>query len=469
MSFRRFAISLLSSSALALLVPAAAGAVAISVDTTVDEYNSNPEDCALREAIEAANTDSDANADGCLAGSGTDLIELDRRLYRLTIASANPGGGLNAEGDLDVISDDLTINGHGAVIDANSPVTNSRAIEIANLAPPITVNINQLTIRGANTTDQGGGIAVFGATQAHVLNLRDSTVSGNRAVVGGGITVGAVGVLNVFNSTISGNFATVDGGGIQNDGDTTLLNTTVSDNTANSNDDFIGHGGGLYADEDAITILNTVVAGNRDLNTSQSPDCGGSSAVGSLGFSLLGDPSNCTFIALGAGNQTDVDARLGPLADNGGPTRTQALLPGSPAIDTASTGGMSACEATDQRGLPRVLGGRCDKGAYERVECAGVAVNRIGGGTADVLTGTGGADGFLLFGGADVARGGAGGDRACGGPGRDRLIGQGGKDRLLGQSGGDRLLGGKGRDRLLGGKGRDRCKGGPGRDRLRSC
>jgi CSLREA domain-containing protein len=152
MSFRRFAVSLVSLSALALLVPGAAGAVAISVDTTVDEYNSNPEDCALREAIEAANTDSDANADGCLAGSGADVIELDRRVYRLTIPSANPGGGLNTEGDLDVHTDNLTINGHGAVIDANGPVTNSRALEIANLAPPITVNINSVSFRNGRRT-----------------------------------------------------------------------------------------------------------------------------------------------------------------------------------------------------------------------------------------------------------------------------------------------------------------------------
>ena len=478
MSFRRFAISLVSLFALALLVPAAAGAVAISVDTAVDEYNSNPEDCALREAIEAANTDSDANADGCLAGSGGDVIELDRRVYRLTIPSANPGGGLNAEGDLDVHTDNLTINGHGAVIDANGAVTNSRALEIANLAPPITVNVNSVSFRNGDTPDFGGGIAVYGASQAHTLNLSNSTISGNEAVQGGGMDIGNVATVNLDNVTISGNRATVDGGGITNDGETTLQNSTVTANTANSDDDFIGHYGGIAPDNDPVTITNTIVAGNRDLNegAGNAPDCG-DGLVQSQGFSLIGDLTNCDFDF----NNTDVtgvNARLGPLANNGGLTFTHALLPGSPAINKGSTGGPNACEFIDQRTLPRVLGGRCDIGAYERVQCAGVAVNRIGTGGADVLTGTGGADGFLLFGGADVARGGVGADRACGGPGRDRLIGQGGKDRLLGQAGADRLLGGKGRDallggggpdRLIGGKGRDRCKGGPGRDRLRSC
>jgi hypothetical protein len=60
------------------------------------------------------------------------------------------------------------------------------------------------------------------------------------------------------------------------------------------------------------------------------------------------------------GDQIVVDALLGPLADNGGPTETQALLPGSPAIDTADN---AVCPATDQRGVPRDA--TCDVGAYE--------------------------------------------------------------------------------------------------------
>jgi hypothetical protein len=61
------------------------------------------------------------------------------------------------------------------------------------------------------------------------------------------------------------------------------------------------------------------------------------------------------------------DAGIGPLADNGGPTQTQALLPGSPAIDAGSpskgNGNPAACERTDQRGVPRKA--RCDIGAFE--------------------------------------------------------------------------------------------------------
>ena len=58
-----------------------------------------------------------------------------------------------------------------------------------------------------------------------------------------------------------------------------------------------------------------------------------------------------------------IDPRLGPLALNGGPTRTRALLPGSPAIDAASSSG---CPQRDQRGIARPQGPACDIGSYER-------------------------------------------------------------------------------------------------------
>jgi len=74
-------------------------------------------------------------------------------------------------------------------------------------------------------------------------------------------------------------------------------------------------------------------------------------------------------VSCGLSRTTDLTAThalLGPLTANGGPTPTQALLPGSPAIDH---GGSSAtgCPATDQRGVGRPQGASCDMGAYERV------------------------------------------------------------------------------------------------------
>jgi hypothetical protein len=84
-------------------------------------------------------------------------------------------------------------------------------------------------------------------------------------------------------------------------------------------------------------------------------------------FSLIGDGSGSD-ITNTDGNQVGsasapIDPKLGSLADNGGPTRTRALLAGSPAIDAAST---PDCPTADQRGVLRPQGAACDIGSYER-------------------------------------------------------------------------------------------------------
>ena len=90
--------------------------------------------------------------------------------------------------------------------------------------------------------------------------------------------------------------------------------------------------------------------------------------MNSLGSILVSDPSGCVISGTTAGNQLGTDPRLGPLADNGGPTLTHALLPGSPAIDAVTAGN---CPAADQRGVSRPQDGTgdgvraCDIGAFE--------------------------------------------------------------------------------------------------------
>jgi hypothetical protein len=84
----------------------------------------------------------------------------------------------------------------------------------------------------------------------------------------------------------------------------------------------------------------------------------------SLGYNLIQNPGTVTFTGTSAGNIFGVDPMLGPLAANGGPTWTMALLPGSPAIGGGDPNPASA-PAVDQRGLPRVVNGRVDIGAYQ--------------------------------------------------------------------------------------------------------
>ena len=186
-----------------------------------------------------------------------------------------------------------------------------------------------------------------------------------------------------------------------------------------------------------------------------------------------------------------LSAILGPLADNGGPTKTHALPAGSPAIDGVP---LALCATnTDQRGAPRPRDGdgnavaACDIGAFESESllpppppppppppqaprtCNGLTVTIQGTDSGETLSGTSGNDVIDGQGGNDVLRGRGGNDVLCGGDGRDRLIGGPGRDRLFGGAGRDELRGEKGRDALNGGTGRDRCDGGAGTDTARRC
>jgi CSLREA domain-containing protein len=118
-----------------------------------------------------------------------------------------------------------------------------------------------------------------------------------------------------------------------------------------------------------VSLANTLIGGNRDGSAAnrQKPDCSGSLA--SLGYNLVQNLNGCSLTGTPTGNQTGLDPKLGPLANNGGPTFTHALLSDSPAIDkgnpAAPGSSNSACAATDQRGIARPQGAACDIGAFE--------------------------------------------------------------------------------------------------------
>jgi hypothetical protein len=124
-----------------------------------------------------------------------------------------------------------------------------------------------------------------------------------------------------------------------------------------------GNGGGVAREGSApgMFLHNTIIAGNTG---GGAPDCVGFNSGGTVIHSgnLIGDLSGCSYPAPGPGEITGVAPLLGPLADNGGPTQTEALLGGSPAIDAA----VAPCPATDQRGVPRPQLAGCDIGAFER-------------------------------------------------------------------------------------------------------
>jgi len=261
----------------------------------------------------------------------------------------------------------------------------------------------------------------------------------------------------------------------------TLNNVTITGNTADNDANGSGDGGGVAIDSTGtVNVKNTVIGDNTDKSMGadpKHPDCSGT--ITSEGYNLIEDVTGCTIAGATTGNVVGQDPRLSQVADNGGSTQTHALQKNSPAIDAgnpaAPGSGGSACEATDQRGVPRT-GSRCDMGAYEGVQCLGVDVTVIGTDGPDTLTGTSKADGILALGGNDVVTAGGGKDAVCagdgedvvsGGDGDDEMIGEAGNDLLGGDPGNDTLSGQQGNDRLTGAGGKDLLRGQGGRDRLK--
>jgi hypothetical protein len=185
------------------------------------------------------------------------------------------------------------------------------------------------------------------------VGLTGSTLSGNRALVGGGVFLNA-GESDISNVTLSGNTASQGGGGgLFNNATVRLFHATVTRNAAEA-------GGGVCNNVGTVTIQNTIVAQNQATQgAAGGPDVNGDFA--SNGNNLVGivDGSSgldATFNDLLGTAAGPLDARLAPLADNGGPTLTHALKTGSRAIDAGGDLGF----VTDQRGFDRTRDGDGD-------------------------------------------------------------------------------------------------------------
>ena len=185
-------------------------------------------------------------------------------------------------------------------------------------------------------------------------------VANHATGAGGGIeTHDSIGLV-ISNSTISGNTADGDGAGVYTDGTSMDISfSTIANNQA------VGAGGAIWATT-LFNMKNTIVGNNAGTGS----QCDGTAAVNSLGYNLDEDGS-CA--GAGTGDLSGVNPLLGPLQDNGG-TLTHALLPGSPAIDSADPfcNLIDGTVATDdQRLVPRPLdgdaipGALCDRGAFE--------------------------------------------------------------------------------------------------------
>ncbi len=208
----------------------------------------------------------------------------------------------------------------------------------------------------------GNGGAGGGICARSLLALTNCTLAGNSCGRGGAEGEGVYG----FGGGVGGS-----GGGICCTGATVVSCTIVSNAVgwglpgrySGTSDD--GFGGGVwYYYGGGGFFLNDIVALNSALTNGEGPDIWGT--FNSLGHNLIGatnDSSGFTVPGDRVGSSAfPLDPKVAPLADNGGPTLTMALLPGSPAIDAGDT---SLGPATDQRGSLRPAGAASDIGAYE--------------------------------------------------------------------------------------------------------
>ena len=144
-----------------------------------------------------------------------------------------------------------------------------------------------------------------------------------------------MGAMTLTNNTLSGNQAEFSGGGIYNeDGRIGLINVSIAYNTADSDGNNVGNGGGICWSGGTITLKSTIVAGNFDLTPKPGtahPDISGP-VVGNAN-NLIGNITGAGG-TIGTGSDIiDSNPKVGPLVDNGGETLTHALLLDSPAID----------------------------------------------------------------------------------------------------------------------------------------
>jgi hypothetical protein len=325
--------------------------------------------CAGNYSITAAGANSfvfDPAAVGdslTIQGEGRDLVFLDNpdEVYAPVVE--------NSDGDLTL--SDLTVTGGHHETGAGVTSAGHLALEgvkvISNeslsgggiLANPSSVpdelpviTISQSTFSGNSGSLAGGAIFSLGD-----ISIETSTFVGNSSAAGAALV--STGDLSVINSTFSGNNYGADGPGVifvdSSGTGSSILNSTIAANSitaGTTTEPLIG------IDSSPVSLQNLLIE-----HSSVGPACGFDSPIDD-GGNILALGGSASAGDCGAFTSSTVPGlKLGPLADNGGPTETMAIDPGSTAID-AGVSGAVVCPARDQRGVVRSTG-RCDSGAFE--------------------------------------------------------------------------------------------------------
>ena len=323
------------------------------------------------------------------------------RLQQLNVRNgASVVGGYHVTGGACILSGGNVVLDHAAVRDCFASAEGvygggilaaGVALYTSTLSGNVALSANPSTFTAAYG---GGAMAYFGT-----VALYDSTVTGNRAAhdpadgrgsycTGGGVFADLGGYA--LRSTIANNYSYGTGGGFAAHAGVFLTDSTISANTAK-----LKAGGGLFVRTfgDSLQFNNSTVAFNRatlggGIYVSGQPRAllmqstivannTGADFAAASSLTVTGT-NNLVMAAANAALPADTlgsDPLLLPLAENGGPTRTHALAPASPAREA---GANPADLATDQRGRPRVVGAAPDIGAVEMEAAASLVASTPG-------------------------------------------------------------------------------------------
>ena len=340
---------------------------------------------AKRVSIVSGLTIRNGRAFGDAGGGVLNRGYLSLENVKLVGNSSDDGGGVVNYGGLDfsnaTISNNTAsltgggIDNDGLMFLLNSTVSGNVSQDLAGgIYNRFNGELHVLysTLDSNSAPNHGGGLQSSGSA-----DIENATFSNNSAYDGGAIQ--GSGQLVMINTTIAGNHAANNGGGLNRDesssGAWNVYNATIVYNDADSDADHNGSGGGIFVGQDSgvvgtLNIYNTLVAGNTVQESPQADDCSGSGILNTHANNLFGSTAGCPIVQVsGAYGQINSLGYLGLLADNGGATKTVALLRGSSAIDAGYSSGcfdnFSDLIKVDQRGAPRPVGPACDVGAYE--------------------------------------------------------------------------------------------------------
>ena len=267
------------------------------------------------------------------------------------------------------------------------------------------VTIVDCTITGNSAADDGGGLAFYAKKPDNVLSITDTTIDANDAGdLGGGLKIDAQDplIVSITNSTVSNNTAQTDAGITFDDPGITA---TINNSTISANAALYGSGGVYIGSGSSLTVNQSTISANSSAGSYTGTDGGGiqlgdntsvvtlsgsivsgnsSGVAGAADFglysSLASDTASITatnsligevdsrITVNGTNNVSSTNPMLGALANNGGTTKTMALLTGSPAIDAGPNPVATFTgNEFDQRGAgyARVVGGLVDIGAFE--------------------------------------------------------------------------------------------------------